>query len=248
MSTSDVVKCGEHGSMSFLRALMRFRRCLKTSLKRVKLYQQSIQSPTQTGPETVILDDSAATFALQDGTNAGSQSGLLRLPSELRNYIYTEALIEDCDININLPKPLAVEPGLLHVCTLIRKEARPIFYADNAFLLLERSVRKGVLSRLSPEKLRLLRLVKILPSFLSGNITDEQTLLRMCQDFATSMASDLRLREIDPGAMVFPIYLGEPTRQPWDRIKLWVTSVEVYDFVLMDFDGRKCVVRQSETH
>ncbi|EMC98624.1 hypothetical protein BAUCODRAFT_50523, partial [Baudoinia panamericana UAMH 10762] len=60
---------------------------------------------------------------------------LLGLPAELRNLIYTYALVESKTRHINVHETGHTEPPLLLACRQIREEAAPIFYSDNNFML-----------------------------------------------------------------------------------------------------------------
>jgi len=66
-----------------------------------------------------------------------STSPLLKLPAELRDAIYTLALVDDEPIYISLPepaRPLSLrEPALLAVNRQIRNETLPIYYGTNIF-------------------------------------------------------------------------------------------------------------------
>ncbi len=61
---------------------------------------------------------------------------LLELAAELRNTIYRYALVTESEDPVKLrPRAALLRQSLLNACTQIRKEARPIFWAENSFLL-----------------------------------------------------------------------------------------------------------------
>jgi hypothetical protein len=63
-----------------------------------------------------------------------TQSWLYRLPAELRNRIYELALPAGQGLAISV-KAAAAQPALTRVCKLIRQEALPVSYGNNAFLI-----------------------------------------------------------------------------------------------------------------
>ncbi|KAK5126081.1 hypothetical protein LTR85_011436 [Meristemomyces frigidus] len=65
-------------------------------------------------------------------TNVQQNSPLLNLPAELRNEIYDLALTPPADSRLDISKPKLIEPGLLLACKQTRREASPLFYANNA--------------------------------------------------------------------------------------------------------------------
>ncbi|KAK3116837.1 hypothetical protein LTR53_002401 [Teratosphaeriaceae sp. CCFEE 6253] len=65
-----------------------------------------------------------------------SESPLLKLPPELRNRIYHEALVELNVIQVQATRcdPANWQPpGLLQTCRLVRAEASKMYYTNNAF-------------------------------------------------------------------------------------------------------------------
>src|SRR3978361_1986460 len=66
-----------------------------------------------------------------------SQSLLLKLPAELRNWIYEEVLLDLKPIDICNPAgpPIWHAPAVLQTCRTIRDEAKAIHYGGNIFLL-----------------------------------------------------------------------------------------------------------------
>lgn len=66
-----------------------------------------------------------------------STPGLLRLPAELRNQIYTLALTEPtgCIELTGSSFEILPEPGILLACRLTRSEASPIYYAAHQFTI-----------------------------------------------------------------------------------------------------------------
>lgn len=72
---------------------------------------------------------SPAPKEIADG--GAAESRLLRLPAELRNEIYRYTVIDDSAIIIDVHG--FREPHLFMACKEVRKEAAPIFYAENKF-------------------------------------------------------------------------------------------------------------------
>ena len=58
------------------------------------------------------------------------------LPAELRNIIYEYAMPLSAPVIIReLSRRVATEPGLLHASRQIRREAAPIHYSQNSFIM-----------------------------------------------------------------------------------------------------------------
>lgn len=73
-------------------------------------------------------------------TNAGTAEPLLlKLPPELRNYIYELALVEPYTMDLEAEDvagriaEVVLQPDLTRTCKQIRQEALPIFYGRNTF-------------------------------------------------------------------------------------------------------------------
>ena len=64
--------------------------------------------------------------------DSGAPPSLLKIPAELRNEIYRLVLISDEQIEI---KDIYKEPALLSTCRQIRKEATPILYLGNSWVI-----------------------------------------------------------------------------------------------------------------
>lgn len=62
-------------------------------------------------------------------------SPLLRLPPELRNWIYELVVVEKDAIRIENTSVRALPPGLTHTCRQLRVEASPIHYGQNIFVI-----------------------------------------------------------------------------------------------------------------
>ncbi|KAK4623594.1 hypothetical protein CLAFUW4_05285 [Fulvia fulva] len=58
---------------------------------------------------------------------------LLGLPGELRNKIYSLALVSESDITVTATGPS--QPPLIRTCHQIREEALSVYYTDNSFTL-----------------------------------------------------------------------------------------------------------------
>ena len=85
----------------------------------------------------VLTAASSSNLSRTSSTSGTADSKLMSLPAELRNKIYTYALVKNSKIGI--PKYYQStekkwrEPKLLAVCKQIREEARPLYYANNSF-------------------------------------------------------------------------------------------------------------------
>ena len=132
-------------------------------------------------------------------SNQSNQCGFLKLPSDVRKHIYEFTLVDNEAINIlrhaqstakTCPKKSVFmpEPGLLATCTKIRKEALPIFYANNIFgyhfqdSLYMQAPWKPFVAKLSPNKRSMLRYVRIRPDnrgigFSLARAKDQQKIL-----------------------------------------------------------------------
>ena len=72
-------------------------------------------------------------------TAAAPNMALLGLPAELRNQIWSYALVEDEAIKIPddlMPVQIPLHPGLLSINRQIRAESTPIYYSENTFRLI----------------------------------------------------------------------------------------------------------------
>ena len=74
---------------------------------------------------------SGVTELPDSGKRLEAKPTLLGLPGELRNHIYSFALIESHEIAVR--EDDSSGPGILQTCRQIRKEARPIFHRNNRF-------------------------------------------------------------------------------------------------------------------
>ncbi|KAF2164864.1 hypothetical protein M409DRAFT_24769 [Zasmidium cellare ATCC 36951] len=98
----------------------------------------------------------------------------LDLPVEIRNSVYTLALVNDKDPNgydpeITYTRRWIPEPALLRACRQIRDEALPVFYGANIFQCLSTHNAIQFLRGLTPKKLAALRTVHCTLS--SGNLS-----------------------------------------------------------------------------
>lgn len=73
---------------------------------------------------------------------ANRDSWLLRLPAELRNYIYDLAVPHGRNMGICAARDLVEQCPLLAVCRQTQKEVMPIFFGTNTFMILLRSLAK----------------------------------------------------------------------------------------------------------
>ena len=64
------------------------------------------------------------------------QTGLFKLPAELRNRIYSLVLIENDTIDVD---PLLSLPAILGVCRQLRLETLQLYYSSNDFRILARN-------------------------------------------------------------------------------------------------------------
>lgn len=96
-----------------------------------------------------------------EAPNPDSQNSLLSLPPELRNEIYSLALVKDTPITVSTSLPYLKEPALLAVNQQMRSETLPIWYSENTFQINGSSPAVKLLRSLSAEKLRLLKALRI---------------------------------------------------------------------------------------
>ena len=89
-------------------------------------------------------------------------SRLLALPAEIRNYIYTFAVVEDSPIEYYEVRKSSFlgGPAILRVCRQTRTEAMPNFYGANTFQPGFFRNTEDFLQDLSPYKLAFLRSVR----------------------------------------------------------------------------------------
>lgn len=66
----------------------------------------------------------------------------LTLPGEIRNYIYDLVVPQDRSIGVSAPRDLFEICPLLGVCRQIQAETMPIFFGNNTFMILLRSLAK----------------------------------------------------------------------------------------------------------
>lgn len=101
------------------------------------------------------------------------------LPAEIRNEIYTHALVPHDNQPIILPyayqqKPLSIrEPPLLHVSRWIRAEATPIYYSCNTFEAPSPPSAQRFLKGLSPEKIGMIRRFRPVDLILPNTMKSE---------------------------------------------------------------------------
>lgn len=92
-------------------------------------------------------------------------SGFLALPAEIRNRIYSLALVNPDPVRIPFStyKRLDLEPGLLATNKQIRAEAPKMFYAENTFVC-SGDVRETLkfIHSLGPEKMDMLTELRVL--------------------------------------------------------------------------------------
>ena len=107
--------------------------------------------PPGTGPlETVepeVVSEHDSTYDDHE-----QHSRLLSLPPELRNYIYSFALVNPTDpVRIHHSRPYVREPALLRVNQQVRQEAMSVFYREEVFVT-EGSVTVGKFLRTADER------------------------------------------------------------------------------------------------
>lgn len=113
-------------------------------------------------------------------------SPLSRLSPELRNQIYEMILVRDTDIKVwktSQRRQFRRSPALLRTCVEIRREAAPIFYGQNIFLVRawnRAEVRKMLVSwlRTLGSMRPLLRRIRLLASFFPAAFHDQDLIQR----------------------------------------------------------------------
>ncbi|KAK5117159.1 hypothetical protein LTR85_008927 [Meristemomyces frigidus] len=102
--------------------------------------KSSSPKATSMTPSDANTTPSNASRTQSDATTQ-STSRLLALPPELRDEIYRFALVEE---KIVVDATRHTTPGVLRTCRQIRKEASPIFYRENAFVVVAMDLRAPV--------------------------------------------------------------------------------------------------------
>ena len=98
--------------------------------------------------------------------NHGAQTTFLSLPPEIRNEIYSLALVEDRPLRVRTVHPYLLEPGLLATNKQVRSEALGIWYGENLFEIDGSSPAVKFLRATSDDKLRTLQCLRILTSLV----------------------------------------------------------------------------------
>lgn len=99
-------------------------------------------------------------------SNSEAKTTFLSLPAEIRNEIYSLAIVEPVTLNIRSVHPYLLEPGLLATNRQVRSEALGIWYSGNAFEIDGSSPAVKFLRATSDDKLRALRCFRIFTTFL----------------------------------------------------------------------------------
>lgn len=98
--------------------------------------------------------------------NPVAQTTFLSLPAEIRNEIYSLALIEDEPVKVRTVEPYLLEPGLLAANKQVRSEALGLWYGENDFEIDGSSPAVKFLRSTSDGKLRALRCLRILTDLI----------------------------------------------------------------------------------
>lgn len=85
----------------------------------------------------------------------------MNLPAELRNEIYSLALVQDTRIMVSTSLPYLKEPALLAVNRQMRSETLPVWYSENVFQINGSSPSVKFLRSLGSERLQLLKTLRI---------------------------------------------------------------------------------------
>ena len=107
----------------------------------------------------------------------------LDLPAELRNEIYTYALVERIPIDVNHSRPYLREPAMLFVSRQVRPEALSVWYGENKFLIEGSSPAVKFLRSLAPLKLRCLRNVLVSVTNISPASYARERISKMMHEF-----------------------------------------------------------------
>lgn len=95
-----------------------------------------------------------------------SKTTFLSLPAEIRNEIYSLALIEDAPVRVLTTRPYLLEPALLAIGKQVRSEALGLWYGENVFEIDGSSPAVKFLRATSDYKLRALRCLRISTTFV----------------------------------------------------------------------------------
>ena len=86
----------------------------------------------------------------------------LEIPTEIRNHIYRDVLVERTSIKLRDGPPFIQEPNLLVTCKQVRTEAVAIFYGANCWESVGANALKLFMQKFRHEKLLMLRSLYII--------------------------------------------------------------------------------------
>jgi hypothetical protein len=120
------------------------------------------KAPALTAPSRAGPADAVPKGAVQSApSKPAEQCPFLELPAEIRNEIYTLALIQHGSVFVHPSIPWFLEPALLAVNRQVRFETLGLWYSDNTFAIDGSNPAVRFLRALSDQKLRALCTLRI---------------------------------------------------------------------------------------
>ncbi|KAK4544355.1 hypothetical protein LTR36_004246 [Oleoguttula mirabilis] len=187
--------------------------------------------------------------------HTASESPLLKLPAELRNYIYTLAIVENKPIRLEfsiLSKPHPLEPTMLAVNWQVRRESLPIFYGRNIFSAANSLDTTTFLRHISADKLKMLRGVQAFTEFKLARSLDVGKQLQCVGKRVDEWQKEHGARglRVDAILVPLPVIRADGVEFEWvaaPRVKDWVTAPRVNGWVTWEMDSRVHFVRREES-
>lgn len=115
--------------------------------------------------------------------NPTGKTTFLSLPAEIRNEIYSLALVECSPVTIRSARPYLLEPGLLATNRQVRSEVLGIWYGENVFEIDGSSPAVKFLRATSDNKLRALRYLHIVTTFMRDADSIDTRIRQLLREF-----------------------------------------------------------------
>ncbi|KAK5121489.1 hypothetical protein LTR85_005322 [Meristemomyces frigidus] len=157
-----------------------------------------------------------------------SESPLLKLPAEIRNAIYTLALVKDEPINVGYFEAFLREPGLLAANRQIRREGMPIFYGANTFISRQIDTATRFLAHLNDDKVKMLQGVAILLALDYGSEELVTVRLRAVDDAVKRWREEHSARGLREDAILVEVTTNAAKDTQWvpaAEFKSWVVMM-----------------------
>ena len=162
-------------------------------------------------------------------------SRLLALPPEIRDHIYSLAVVEVKPIELLNVRPFLTEPGLLATSRQIRAEATPIFYGENVFQLVNSYSAEHFIDVFNKTKLPLIRSIRA--------FQERQALAHHPETWLENVKKRehalLKHQLIHPSAVLVPLPVGEK------REIVWTFFDKLDDFIVAKKDGKRFSERKQ---